>query len=667
MDDTPQPGSCCHGDTDPGVTADERAWATTWLKVGIAAVMAGQGMIFGLGLNTADPPLTRDQAIYWVLHGGLLISALVVIGLLGPPLWRRTWSACREGRITVESLFVISAVGALGASLTATVTGQGSVYYEVVAIVLAIYTVGTTLGARSRSRAIGVVQALREAFDFAYLETCCGQRRRVPVDELTMDSSVSVAPGEAIPVDGVIRKGLGDVIETAITGELTPERRQPGDPVWAGSYSVDGTFTVEPRALRGERRVDSLLEAVEQARLKPSELQLQADRLMRWFVPVVIAIAGATFVGWSLLGPWTTALFNAMAVLLVACPCALGLATPIAVWSQLLHFSRLGVAARTGDFGDQLAQADRIVFDKTGTLSFASLELEAIEMNPAFSAERDEALAAVRAVESLNRHPIARALEKIEVAEGIEVEPLEITQHPGRGLEAVVRMPSRAEAHLRIGTREFVEETTPGSPALRTKASKREVVASLDGEWLATFSLSEGIRPDCENTFAALKKAAVKVSIFTGDSQPSMPEIGGVVVEGGMTPADKLERVAKFQSSGERVIFVGDGVNDAAAMSQADASIAMRQGADLSRASAQAVLSGESLAPIPRVLGVARRVRRTVRGNLIFAGAYNFIGMGLAAGGILHPVVAALLMLFSSVGVSIRAARSARFIPTPDP
>jgi len=651
--------SCCHGDSGPGIAADENAWTTAWLKVGVAAVMAGQGMIFGLGLNTAEPPLTREQPIYWVLHGGLLISALVVLALLGPPLLRNAWRAWRERRVTVEALFVISALGALGASLTATITGQGSVYYEVVAIVLAIYTVGKTLGARSRSRALEAVQDLREAFDFAYLETCCGQRRRVPVDELALDSPVSVAPGEAIPVDGVIRRGVGEVSETAITGELTPERRQAGDRVWAGSYSVDGTFSIEPRALRGQRRIDAVLEAVEQARLKPSDLQVQADGLMRWFVPFVVSVAVATFIVWACLGPWTTALFNAMAVLLVACPCALGLATPIAVWSQLLHFSRVGLVARSGDFGDELARANRIIFDKTGTLSFESLRIDGVDFSPAHAERRNEALAAIRAVESLNQHPVARALERVEAPPEIDVEPLEVTQYPGRGVEALVRFPDQREARLRIGAREFIEDES-GAVATVTRTSKREVLASLDGEWLAAFFLREQLRPDLERDLNALRESGMKVSIMTGDPEPTLKTIAGVEVEAGLNPTDKLDRVAGFQELGERVVFVGDGVNDAAAMSRADAAIAMGQGADLSRASAEAVLMGESLAPVPRALAVARRVRRAVRGNLRFAVSYNLIGMGLAAGGVLHPVVAALLMLFSSVGVSVRAARSAR-------
>ncbi|MEO0794521.1 MAG: heavy metal translocating P-type ATPase [Verrucomicrobiota bacterium] len=660
MSDPNQPAACCHADSDPGLTADERAWTMTWLKVGIAAVMAGQGMIFGLGLNTADTPLTPDQPIYWVLHGGLLISAIVVIALLGPPLLANTWQALRARRITVEALFVISAVGALGASLTSSLSGSGSVYYEVVAIVLAIYTVGKTLGARSRSRALAAVQELRESFDFAYLETCCGQRRRIPVDELAMDSLVSVAPGEPFAVDGVIKRGVGDVTDTAMTGELAPHRLQPGDAVWAGSYSVDGTFIVEPRALRGERKIDVVLDTVEQGRLKPSELQQQADQLMRWFVPVVLAIAMITFLAWGASGHWTQALFNAMAVLLVACPCALGLATPIAVWSQLLHFSRIGLTARTGDFGDQLAQADRIVFDKTGTLSFEALEVNNIDFDPAFEPRRTELLAAVRAVEGLSAHPVARALAKIEADPAVSVEPLSITQHPGRGVEALVRLPAGTESVLRIGARDFVQDTGSGTVSVETRTAKREVLFSLDGAYCGRFLLSEELRPDLEPSLEQLRHAGVAVSILTGDPAPIHTELAGVVVESGLAPEDKLERVRRWQAAGERVVFVGDGLNDAAAMSHADAAIAMGQGADLSRATAPAVLMGESLSPIPRALAIAQRVRRAVQGNLMFAGFYNFVGMGLAAGGILHPVVAALLMLFSSVGVSVRAARSAR-------
>lgn len=575
---------------------------------------------------------------------------------------RNLLKALSERRITVESLFLLSALGALGASLVSTLSGEGSVYYEVVAIVLAIYTIGKTLGARSRERALSAVQSLREAFDFAYLETCCGQRRRVPVDELAMDSLVSVAPGEPVSVDGVIHSGFGDVTDTAMTGELAPIPKRPGDTIWAGSYSVDGVFLIEPRALRGQRRIDGVLEAVEMARLRPSELQLQADRLMQWFVPSVIAIAAVTFGVWMLLGPWTSALFNAMAVLLVACPCALGLATPIAVWSQMLQLSRIGLTVRTADFGDQFAQIDRIIFDKTGTLSFETLRVEDIQLTPDFEAKRNEVLAAVRSVESLSQHPVARALTMLNVPP-LDVEPLAITQHPGRGVEALVRMPT-GEAKMRIGEASFIEESL-SSPVLTLTHTlfKREVLVSIDGELAAVFGLSEELRPDLESAIESLQMQGVVVSILSGDPTPPQPQLGGVAVEGGLKPEDKLNRVRTWQAAGERVAFIGDGVNDAAAMAEADVSVAMGQGADLSRATAPAVLMGDSLMPLARGLALSRKVRQAVRGNLIFAGAYNFIGMGLAAAGILHPVAAALLMLISSVGVSVRAARSAQIRP----
>jgi heavy metal translocating P-type ATPase len=669
----PTASCCCHEDEAPGLSIGEERWGKTWLKVAIALVIAGQGMIFGLGYNTADPRPAFGTPVYWVLNGGLLLSAVVVMALLGPPLFAETWRTLRRGRLTVESLFTLTMLGAFGGSLLSTLTGTGSLYYEVVAIVLAIYTIGKTLGARSRAKALEAAEKLRTDFDHAWI-TACGPegRRRVKLAQLQAGQRVLVAPGEPVTVDGVILSGEGYVAETAINGETEPARRGVGDRVFAGSYAVDATLEIEARALAGSRQLDAILATIEQARLKPSRLQAQADRLTRYFVPFVLTVAVATFVLWLPHVPWQQALFDAMAVLLVACPCALGLATPIAVWSGLMNLSRLGLVCGSGDFLDALAGARHLVFDKTGTLSGERLALAQFRALSGF--DEGDLRAWIETAERPLRHPVAEPLKSLGAApEAVAACRVSASQLvPGQGLKAVVTDAAGAEHTLLIGARELMpagaqeafDRTITDTASLSAEA-KRLVYVACDGRAAALIALEEKLRADAEAMLADLRALGTGLAIVSGDPQPRWRDLSGVPVTGGMTPEEKVRYVREHEARNEPVIFIGDGVNDAAAMAVSSGGIAMGAGADLTKAAASAVLMGENLRVLPAAIGVCRRIRQAVRGNLIFAFAYNVIGMGLAAAGILHPVAAVLLMLGSSLLVSWRAARSARVEPTP--
>lgn len=726
---TPVPGlgACCHGGEDlpqPGVQEDQDVWVRAWLKIAIAIVFGGQGMVLGLGLNRADPPLERESPVYWVLHGGLFLSAAIAFGLLGWPLVKSAWEALRQGRISVESLFLLSAMGALGASLVSTFTGYGAVYYEIVAIVLAIYSVGKLLGARSRAKALEAARALSEEFEYAYVDTCCGSRQRMAVAALAPGMAVLVGPGEPIAVDGVITRGEGFVVETAMTGETTPVLRRAGDPVWAGSYSVEGTFSIENRSGKGTRRIDAVLETITQAQLRPSQLQRRSDSLMMWFVPFVATVSISTFVVWSFLDVWQQALFNSMAVLLVACPCALGLATPIAIWSALIKLSRAGLVARTGDFCDTLALSRRIVFDKTGTISTEQLQVHSCHWTQPDNAHTWARW--VAAAEQANSHPVARALATLgqdagappaafsadasaafpaavsttdnTAMQGAEiatapVEVLSVETVAGRGIIARLRcaqvqaeqaesgaMPMHpasaqedngharqaySEHTLHIGQPQLFGEALRSQLAAASAAhtpaeAKRQVWIAVDGQAAGIVFLGEALRENVAASLAALREDGVAVEILTGDPEPLWEQIGGVKVHAGLSPLEKEKLVRDWQEAGEQVIFVGDGVNDASAMSVATASIAMSAGAELTRASSTAVLIAPTLEPIIRGRRICKAMRRTLRGNMYFALIYNLIGISLAAFGVLNPVVAALLMLVSSMMVSYRAAYSAR-------
>jgi heavy metal translocating P-type ATPase len=658
----------------PGIVPESQELSRLWIRIVIAFVLGGQAMMLGLAVNTTPPD--PYSLAFWITHSLMIISAVVAIFLLGGPLLRETYKTLSQKRITVESLFTLSMVGAFVGSLLSTIRGHGDIYYEVVAIVLAIYTIGKTLGLRSRKKALEQVDALRNEFNYVNIEEKLANNsthlRKVHVQDLPANARVVVGPGEAIGVDGVVVAGKSYVEEAALTGEAISSTKEIGSKIFAGCHCVDGTLTIEPTAAFGQRVIDQILSTVENAQLKPSRLQTQADKLMQFFLPVVIFFSILGFLGGWGHGHWSDGVFNAMAVLLVACPCALGLATPLAIWSTLWQLSKIGLVCRNGTFLDVLNKANRFVFDKTGTLSEEGLYVDSflITHKSTFSDEQIQGI--IEAVQRSIEHPIARALRNWLQTE-IDQKPLTkrvpyaltgLKMLPGLGLEATVDGPtesqSNAELQIKMGdiaamppaVQDYFHQI--GAP----QGTKKLIFISIQNEPSAYITLREKLRHGVEETFIELSKQHIASTILTGDRSSAWESIHGVTIERGISPEGKRLRVEEYQQKDDTLVFVGDGVNDAGAMSISDASIAIGGGTSLARATSDAVLMSQSLNPLPVAVRMARNMQRTIKESMVIALLYNTFGMALAAMGILHPVVASLLMLLSSAIVSWRALRT---------
>jgi cation transport ATPase len=728
-------------DVEPGLQADQRLLDRGWLKIGAGLAVAAQAMVFSLAVNLSE---VDNAWAYAVVHGILILAALGSLYFLGGELVRSAWEALRARRISIDLLFLVTLAGALGGSLIGTFTKTGSVYYEVVAVLIVVHTAGKMLGARSRVSALRAVDRTREKFDVCEVVRTerggaegGGVLVEMRVKALKGGEIVRVAPGAAIAVDGEIVSGRGYVQETSMTGEWQPMSRGPGERVLAGTYSVDGSFEV--RADGGARKLDAILSEVEKARMAPSRLQAHADRLMAWFLPLVVGVSVATFAGWWFYAPWERALFNAMAVLLVACPCAMGLATPVAVWGGLARLAKFGLVARTGDFLEALARVDVVCLDKTGTLSTEALEVKVWQIEPEFAGKEAWLRAAVAAVEEGIAHPVAAALRKNGLGAGGRCHPLddnvvgaqgsgaelygtkchvlrdtlrgklEVSERrivPGLGVVAELGGAGISPLKIAVGEPEIVAEQGADAVGdaekchvLRDTFPGKRVCVFVDGKLAVRVELAERWRAGMVEALAELRELGVEAEVLSGDPEAERvlgvgaglgSDVGAVLrrdglavrerveananaddsgdrgvkpllqvrIRGGMTPQTKQVRVEELVKAGRCVAFFGDGVNDAAAMSAAEVSVAMRGGSELARASAMAVFAGDDWRFLPQAIRVARATRRGTRTNLVFASVYNIIGMALAAGGVLHPVAAALLMVGSSVLVSVRAMRS---------
>lgn len=656
---------------------------TPWFRIGVGVALASQSMLLGFAVNLTPP----EGSWRLLLHGLLAVSSVAVLGVLGGPLLRAAWERARRRRISVELLFIAGIVGALGASIWSTLTGIGAVYYEVVAVLLVVYTAGKTLTARARERALAESRRLRETFETCRRIRPDGSECLTPVGAVEAGDRIRVFPGEPVPVDGRIRSGASFVRETPLTGEPFPVVRRAGDTVLAGGWAEDGELVVEATVSGRARRLDELLSLVERARhlAVPADAEADAealplaDRITRWFLPLVLGTALLTFTAWTLRGHWSEGVFHALAVLLVACPCALGLATPLGLWNALATLAARGVIVTSGSALDRLARANHAIFDKTGTLSEDRQSL--VDLATPGPESRPLLRQMLREVQRRSPHPVARAFASAEGGEAdhpgmtspVTVQSLKPV--PARGLEAWVRRETQ-EHLLRLGQPEWIghpaEQEALGA-ALHGNPGDPRVAVELDGRLVGLAVVRERPRASAGAALDWMHALGFRITVLTGDlahrAQDLVaairPGVGGsetsiVEVAGSQTPASKAQRVAECRNAGDTVVFIGDGINDAPALRAASVGVALMQGAPLASASADVLLCGDDLSEIPRAVHLARRVRDAIRSNLLFAAFYNTLGMALAATGHLHPITAALLMVGSSTIVSWRALRSGR-------
>ena len=645
--------------------AEDATTGQAWWRVGLGAAIAGQTMVLGLAVNLSEPTGT----LRLVLHLAMAFSSLLALAVLGRELFRAGWECTCRRKVGIELLFIVGIAGALAASVYSSITGTGAIYYEVVAILITVHTAGKMLTAHLRQGAMGAVAELRRAFATVRAAGPDGEFAERATDTVERGDLVKVLPAEPVPIDGVIVRGEAYVSETPLTGEPYPVVRRKGDLVLAGSYCEDGELLIQAVRSGRERQLDETLASVERAQdsVLLTTAQTEADKIAAWFLPTVVSVTILTFLSWGLRGDWGNGIFNALSVILVACPCALGLVAPLSMWRALAALAARGTIVRDARALEALSCARMVVFDKTGTLSEPRQTLVDFAVLPGF--DRDQIKFLVAQVQRASTHPIARAFEELVVVrdggEGSEVRLLKTV--PSQGVEAVLSGPDGTLTTLRLGERDWVGggaawEAGPPGGQKAGSAGDRTIYISIDGQPAGRAMVRERLREAALEALNAIKALGCRVAILTGDREERATSLlagaSGVPIHAGLSAIDKKDWVDREAKLGG-VVFVGDGVNDAPAMASASVGIAMGSGARLATESAAIVLVGTDIAETAKLLAYSRQLASGIRQNLIFAGVYNAVGMGLAASGRLHPVVASLLMFASSATVSWRAVRSA--------
>jgi P-type Cu+ transporter len=644
--------ACCHSsacDSAPDQSALDRE-ARTWLRLGMAGLLAAQAMIFSLAVNLSPV----SGMAHTVIHGALALSAIGVFLLAGLPILRESWTAALRGRIVFEQFFLVGIAGAFAASVHSSLTGEGHVYYEIVAVLVAIHTFGTLLARRRRDALRDSISKLGAAFDFCQRLDANGRPVRIPVDQVSVGDRILAGAGEGVPVDGVVMDGTALVSEAALTGEPYPVVKRAGDTILAGSRLEDSSLLVRATSQGRFRRLDQLLHSIDEARRHPGRIQREADRLVAWFLPIVMLVAAVTTAGWTLHSGWVTGIFNGLAVLLVACPCAMGLATPVAIWGALAALARRGLIARGGDAIEALAAVDTAVFDKTGTLSESDARIVDFVSLP--GTDRAGLLGEIAAIQTGSAHPIARAFRLASpVATSLLAQGIRIL--PGAGIEG--RLPGGTV--LQIGNNTLLETGDKPEELRRLLAlegpAENEIFIRRNGRLCGLAVLRESLRESARPAMEEMGRLGLRTIVMTGDRGENAARFGFTECLAGMTPEGKLLEVEALKHRGSRVLFIGDGINDAPAMAAADTSIALAAGSELPRETAALELNGLDLRAIPQSIALCRATVRAIRRNITFAAFYNIAGIALAAAGLLHPVAAALIMLVSSMTVTWRVLR----------
>jgi len=670
----PRAGDSGDHDHEREAESASKAWVT--LVSGAAAMLLA--MPLGSQMGALDHTLMR--ILPWLyalppnpLRWSLLVLTAVVVGWAGRGIYLSAIRALRHGATNMNTLVGLGTSVAFAYSAYSTLwpAPGRDVYFDAVLLIVGFLLLGKSLEARAKRRALAALDSLSRLRPETARRIVDGVQTVVPLAEIQPGDNVLVLPGERFPVDATIVEGRTTVDEAMLTGESTPLPREVGGRVLAGSLNYDGAVVCRAQSLGEATVLSQITRMVQQAQGSRAPMERLADRASAIFVPVVLGLALLTFLAWLLIAhSLPLALANTVAVLVIACPCAMGLAVPAALTVAVGRGAQLGVLFKGGEALERLAHLDVIVLDKTGTLTVGRPVLAAV--HPLAGHAENDLLRIAAAAEERSNHPLAHAIIDFSRQQGLTWKPAENVQIlPGRGLTAKV------EGHdCLLGNESLFQESFIPLPAniAPPEPGVTRLWMALDNSPAGFFDARDALRPDAAEAIAALRQSGLRVLMLTGDSQvaaaPIATQLGISEVEAGLDPAGKLARIRELQKSGLRVAMVGDGINDAAALAQADAGIAMGSGADLAQEAGDVLLLRTQPSAIPAALALARQTLRIMRQNLAWAVGYNLLGIPLAAGLLypafhilLTPWLAAAAMAMSSVCVLGNSLRLRRWQP----
>ncbi|WP_227679695.1 copper-transporting P-type ATPase, partial [Psychrobacter sp. Pi2-51] len=678
-----EPETLTIGEEDTSELDDmtRRFWICTVLTVPLLIyVMSG---MFDLNVVNFSQYGISSKILQWAE----LVLATPVVLWGAAPFFVRGWQSIKSRNLNMFTLIAIGVGAAYIFSIVATffpdifpdsfrdASGQVGVYYEAAAVIVTLVLLGQVLELKARSQTSGAIRALLElAPPTARRVDENGEEVEVSLDEVVTGDKLRVKPGEKLPVDGTVIDGNSNVDESMVTGEPIPVSKVAGDTVTGGTVNGTGTLLVEAVNVGADSVLSKIVQMVAEAQRSRAPIQKLVDKVAGWFVPIVLICSVITFIVWAIFGPepaMTYALVNAIAVLIIACPCALGLATPMSIMVGTGKGAQNGVLIKNAEALESMEKVDTIVVDKTGTLTAGKPELTAIDAQ--VGQDEDEFLALVASVESASEHPLAEAIVRAAQERSLIIpKATDFNSTTGEGVQAVVDGKKVA-----IGNSKLMESLNSFDNELSTKADVRRkdgetvMFVAIDGKAAGIISVADPIKPSTKEAISLLHDAGLKVVMLTGDNEKTAQAVANKLgideVHADVSPEDKNRIVKEMQDSGKLVAMAGDGINDAPALAQANVGIAMGTGTDVAMESAGITLLKGDLMGIAKAYKLSHATMRNIRQNLFFAFIYNALGVPIAAGVLypifgllLSPMIAAAAMSLSSFSVIANALRLRR-------
>ena len=678
-----EPETITVGEEDTSELDDmiRRFWICTVLTIPL--FLYAMSDMVGINLHTIGEYDISSQVAQWIQLA--LATPVVVWG--AAPFFVRGWQSIKSRNLNMFTLIAIGVGAAYGFSIVATFfpdifpnsfrdsAGQVGVYYEAAAVITTLVLLGQVLELKARSQTSGAIRALLElAPPTARRVDKNGAEVEVPLEEVVSGDKLRVKPGEKLPVDGTVIEGSSNVDESMVTGEPLAVAKVTGDPVTGGTVNGTGTLLIEAVNVGDDTVLSKIVQMVAEAQRSRAPIQKIVDQVAGWFVPIVLICSVITFIVWAIFGPTPAmafAIVNAIAVLIIACPCALGLATPMSIMVGTGKGAQNGVLIKNAEALESMEKVDTIVVDKTGTLTAGKPELTAIDALA--GQDKDEFLALVAAVETASEHPLAEAIVRAAEDKALIIpKATDFNSTTGEGVQATVN-----GKQVAIGNSKLMQSLNSFDSELLSKADIRRkdgetvMFVAIDGRAAGIISVADPIKPSTADAIKLLHDAGLKVVMLTGDNEKTAQAVANKLgideVHADVSPEDKNRIVKEMQDSGKLVAMAGDGINDAPALAQANVGIAMGTGTDVAMESASITLVKGDLMGIAKAYKLSHSTMRNIRQNLFFAFIYNAIGVPIAAGVLypafgllLSPMIAAAAMSLSSVSVIGNALRLRR-------
>jgi heavy metal translocating P-type ATPase len=593
----------------------------------------------------------------------LFVLSTPIILFVGYPFFKNAVRELRTLQFSMDSLIALGAVAAYGYSTYQVFTGGHGVYFDTGTMVIVLVTAGRYLEATAKVRTSNALHQLLELQPNTATVIRFGKEEIIPTSEVVIDDIIKVLPGERIPLDGVVVSGQTSINESFLTGESLPVTKGVGDTVFAATVNIEGALHVRTTVLQNDTVHAQIVRLMEEAQRTRSPIQQLVDKVSAIFIPVVIGIAGVTFIGWLFFTAMDVALMHALTVLVVACPCALGIGTPLATAIAIGRAAENGVLIRSTAILEKLAKVKTVAFDKTGTLTKGEFVVSSLFVE----GDEETFLSLLGSLEKGSEHPLSKGILKYVQAKNIPLcETRNVTAIPGRGIRGDVLFDGRWISVL-VGNRKMLEElgyTFPQNIIAQESVHKQtETLLYVGGENVVRgfIGMKDEVQESVGEVILQLHRSHISTILISGDSQAISESVGRSVgidkSYGQLLPKDKVSLVESLKKNVGATLMVGDGINDAPALSAADVGLTLGSATDIAKENADVTILGSHLEKIPWVIALSKKTYTTIWWNLFWAFGYNAVGIAVAAFGVLQPIIAALAMIVSSVVIIVNSRR----------